>query len=205
MKRDIDNSTVRGGGHAESVARKADVPGVRSAMEQVKALVDRAQTGDASALPELRECLDTHPELWQHYGDLAQHATCAWTNLIAGVQLHFREAILKKVAELRDELLGSNPMPIERLLVQRVVATWLQLHFFETAAAKPGEMPVKQAEFIERRLNYAQRRYLTAMKSLVETRRLLAARSGQDAKATANSQAPVKRRPTSNRATIKMR
>lgn len=174
MQRDSDSSTIPFGDPGGSDGAQHNVPKAPAALDGLRALVEKARSGDESALPEIREHLDIHPELWEHYGDLAAHASRAWVETIAGNNIHFREAILKKAASMRDELQGENPLPIERLLVHRVVVTWLQLHFFETAAAKPGQIPLKQAEFIERRLNFVQRRYLQAMKSLVDTRRLLA-------------------------------
>ena len=56
--------------------------------------------------------------------------------------------------------------------LERVVATWVPLHYYEALAAQPGELPIKQARFVQERLHLAQRRYLAAIKALATVRRL---------------------------------
>ena len=41
---------------------------------QLRDLIDRAQQGDETALPELRALLDETPDLWQQVGDVAKHS-----------------------------------------------------------------------------------------------------------------------------------
>src|SRR4051794_16064316 len=121
--------------------------------DQLGRLLERARQGDEAVLPQLREFLDTRPELWRRYGDLALHARQAWIGLIAGTDLALRESIARRVDELGRELAGVRPSPMERLLVERIVANWLQLEHAEIAAAQSMSSSVAIAGFVSRRLD----------------------------------------------------
>ena len=51
-----------------------------------------------------------------------------------------REALPSKLELLRDELTGKNPTPIERLLVERVLACWLQVQVADIRDAQGEEL-----------------------------------------------------------------
>jgi hypothetical protein len=140
--------------------------------EELATLLGRARGGDESALPALREYLDDRPELWRRHGDLAAHARRAWIGLIAGRDLALGESVARKVEELGNELAGPRPSPMERLLVERIQAAWLQLQHAELAAAQTGTSTLAVAAFHSRRLDRAHRRFLTALGALATLRRL---------------------------------
>src|SRR5262245_59779907 len=52
--------------------------------QRLKALADRAQKGDASALPEIRRVLDDNPMVWKTAGDWSVHAREVWVKLASG-------------------------------------------------------------------------------------------------------------------------
>ncbi|QEH32107.1 hypothetical protein OJF2_05760 [Aquisphaera giovannonii] len=135
-------------------------------------LLQRARGGDPEALPGLRELLDSRPEVWKRLGDLASHARRAWVGLIAGQDFALGESILRQVERLGAELAGPRPTAMERLLVERIQASWLQLQHAELAAAQVGTTSVAVAEFHARRLDRAHRRYLTGLGALATLRRL---------------------------------
>ncbi|MBL8798579.1 MAG: hypothetical protein JNM56_32080 [Planctomycetia bacterium] len=89
-------------------------------------LLERAQAGDETVLPELRRQLAESPELWQRCGDLAQHAEVTWLQLIAGRDLFLQESVRRKLDDLKHELLGDSPTPLERLLAERLAVAWLE-------------------------------------------------------------------------------
>jgi hypothetical protein len=63
----------------------------------------------------------------------------------------------------RVEVAGENPSPLERLLAERVVATWLEVQLFEglcMAGMKSGTF--KQDDHRQKRLDRAHRRLLSA-------------------------------------------
>ena len=93
---------------------------------------------------------------------------------IAGKNEVVAEAIGRRAADLRRELAGSEPTPLERLLVSRIVACWLALHYAEAWYAQNlGKLTMEQGEYHQRTIDRAQKRYLAAIKALAQVRRLL--------------------------------
>ena len=72
---------------------------------------------------------------------------------------------------------GPAPTPVERLLVERVVATWLQLNYFDSVeplAINADESP-RLAQYRARRQQQAHVAHLSALAALTTLRRLLPA------------------------------
>ena len=137
-------------------------------------LLKRANEGEGAALVELRELCAGHPELWAGLGDLAAQAQAMLITAIAGPNAVVAEAVGRAVAALLQELAGPEPPPLERLLVARIVACWLQLHYAEARHAQQlGTLTMAQGEYHQRTIERAQRRYLAAIKALAQVRRLL--------------------------------
>jgi len=137
-------------------------------------LLKRANEGEGAALVELRELCEGHPELWAGLGNLAEHAQAALIGAIAGPNEVIAEAVGRKAAALRWELAGPDAPPVVRLLVARIVACWLQLHYAEARYAQGlGQLTMTQGEYHQRTIERAQRRYLAAIKALAQVRRLL--------------------------------
>ena len=142
-------------------------------LERLQRLVTRAEQGDESVLPELRAALDANPWVWQRYGDLGRQSEAAWLQLVAGKNLLLLESASRKAEQLRAELAGPAPSPLERLLVERIVATWLQVHYSDASYAQlKGTNPAQHTAALQRQ-NSAQQRYLQAVKALATVRKLL--------------------------------
>jgi hypothetical protein len=117
--------------------------------------------------------MDRNPWIWERYGDLAAHAQGAWLQLIAGPNLMLHESVERKAEQMRAELAGPDPSLPERLLVERVVACWLQTQYADAAYAQlKGGTPGQHAAAL-RRQNSAQQRYLHAIRTLAAVRKLL--------------------------------
>jgi hypothetical protein len=143
--------------------------------EPLQELVRRAQEGDRAVLPLLRQALGTNPDIWQRVGDLAAQAQAAWLHLLAGADLFLYEGVQRKLDELKAELAGPAPSPLETLLVERVAACWLQTMYADALYAQargPESTPTARHELM-RRQESAQRRYLMAIKQLALVRKLL--------------------------------
>jgi hypothetical protein len=144
--------------------------------EQVAKLnevLERAQRGDQAVLPELERALEEHPSIWQQAGDLGQRVLDGWLRLLAGVDLLFQEATKRKLAQLRDDLLGGGTSPLERLVAERVLVTYLQAcHADAEVAAARGVQGAPHAVLL-RRQESAQRSHLQAAQKLAQVRRLL--------------------------------
>lgn len=144
--------------------------------EEQKALVARAYSGDKRALPELRAMLDAHPEVVQEEGNLPQHAHLAMATAVAGDDVGLPEVLARRAAQVRAELEGAHPSPLERLLCERVATCWLAVYLLDavTMVSSNGQRPpAKMVEHHERMKESAQKRYLDACVALAKVRRLL--------------------------------
>jgi len=68
-------------------------------------------------------------------------------------------------------------MPLEQLLVDRVVACWLQVQYADAIYAqnaRKGEVTWTDGDYYQRCQDRAHRGYLWAIRSLAQVRRLLA-------------------------------
>jgi hypothetical protein len=136
------------------------------------ALVGRAQAGDESVLPHLRDAL-RHPEVVEVLGgDLARRVIDRLLEAACGTNLAVREAIAAKMDLLRAELAGPAPSAVERLLADRVVSCWLHLHYLEVGSAGLAAAGREAGELHQRAVDRAHRRYLSAIKTLATVRKL---------------------------------
>jgi hypothetical protein len=141
----------------------------------LSALVTRADRGDRTALPAVRQVFAAAPGIWDAYGDLALLGQTALVDLVAGKSALTREALQRRLAAMRAELAGPNASPLEKLLVDRVVACWLQTYSADLSLARAlKELPPKDVDYYQRRQDRAARQYLKALVSLAQVRRLLA-------------------------------
>jgi hypothetical protein len=141
-------------------------------VDEINALVRRAQGGDASTLPELRKLLDCPEGVTALGGDLARGAEELLLVMFCGKNLCSREAITRKMADLRAELCGPNAPPVERLLAERAVACWLHLYQVENVYAGKESMSLPLAQHYQKCIDRAHKRYLSALKALADVRKL---------------------------------
>ncbi len=144
-----------------------------SRRDEFKALVELANSGDELALAELRELLDSRPDIWQQIGDLGRHAELAMINLIAGNNSLVRESLMRKIEEMKGELVGDDPSLLEKIAAQRVIATWLDVQYTATAYPEPKGETITEARFQLKLKDSAERRFNAAMKSLMLVQTLL--------------------------------
>ena len=52
-------------------------------------------------------------------------------SLVSGKDLHRSECMYRKVKSLRQELAGPAPTPMEKLLVERIISSWLETSYFD--------------------------------------------------------------------------
>ena len=79
---------------------------------------------------------------------------------------------MHKVDALRAELAGQAPTALERLLAERIAVCWLHLHHLELVYAGKDSMSLELGAYYQRSLSAAQKRYLSAIKTLATVRRL---------------------------------
>jgi hypothetical protein len=83
-----------------------------------------------------------------------------------------REATARRMEELRAELAGAAPTPVERLLAERAVACWLHLYHLENTYAGKTSLTLDLGAYYQRCIDRAHKRYLSALKALADVRRL---------------------------------
>ena len=141
--------------------------------DTINALLPQANTGDPKALAALRAACDADPTAWRDLGDLGRLGRISLIDKIGGKNSVVSHAIARRVGELRDELGGPTPPPLERLLIDRILSNWLHLHYAEAVySQRVGDLTLKQSEYHQRTVERAQRRYLSSVKALAEIRRL---------------------------------
>ena len=142
--------------------------------EEIAEIFKRAEQGDEKALAVMRE-VDGISSLCNAYGDIGRMAEDSLVNVFTKNPL-VKEALRFKLNALRKEILGPDPSPLEDLLARRIAACWLHLHHLETIYAQNIEnngLSGRWSESMQRSIDRAQRRYLAAIKALVQVRRLL--------------------------------
>jgi hypothetical protein len=123
----------------------------------------------------LRRTLAEHPELWKHFGDLALQSQEAWLQLIAGKDLLLSETLRLHLDAIRTELAGPKPSPLDPLLIDRVLATHVQVLYFEAMeTTDPTAENMRVARYRMDRRDQAHRQFLSAVKMLAMVRNLVA-------------------------------
>jgi hypothetical protein len=142
-------------------------------LQRFRGLVEKANQGDAAALADLRNHLDEHPHVWRHLGDLARVARQAWITLIAKDSILAAEAVKRQLDEFAADLVGDDPGPIDRLLADQILASWLEVNHLHAVVADTKGGNATTQKLLLQRLESAQRRHLAAMKQFAVVRKLL--------------------------------
>jgi hypothetical protein len=92
--------------------------------EEVSGILKRAEKGDEKCLSELLALLGDGTWgkfLTERYGSPAEWVESRLILQSAGKDIAIREAMRQKLCQLRNDLAGASPTPLERLLVERAV------------------------------------------------------------------------------------
>jgi hypothetical protein len=147
-------------------------------VEKLQDLLRLAEQGQEDAVPEIRQILNEHPDLAWRFVDVAQIAEDALIEKMTREEdLAVKEIMRCQLEAMREEIAGENPSPLERLLAERIVATWLQIQLFEglytSGMSKKSSMTIAQGSFHQKRLDQTYRRHLSAIRALAQMRKLL--------------------------------
>ncbi len=154
---------------------ESEVEERRATVEKLRDLTEKAQDGDEEAALDIRMILDDSPDLaWRFIkgpGKMAEEALI--DEFTRDKDLASKELLKHQLKSMRLEVAGENPSPLELLLAERVVATWLQVQLFDAFYAfgmKGGT--IVQDEFRQKRLDRAHRRHLSAVRTLAQIRKM---------------------------------
>jgi len=139
--------------------------------EAFQRMVTRASGGDKKAVSILRKVLDKNPEIWRQAGDVTANAERAWIEVMAGNNWLAQESLRRRLADLKGELAGSHPTPLEQILVDQVAVNWLAAqHTASEAAGQSGSLGIAAMRL--KRTESCQRRLLSAVRTLTTLRAL---------------------------------
>ena len=142
---------------------------------EISAIVKRASQGDKAALEVVRAVLDVRPDEFGPPEAMARVIEDRYLKVLTGPADELsREVYRRNMERLRRELAGESPTPLERLLADRVVACWLQVQHADKCMAGIEEKshPLTQGAYARHRQDRAHKRYLSAIKTLAQVRRL---------------------------------
>lgn len=163
-----DNAKANGGG---SVISEKDFP--RYTVLEFQEIVQRAERGDESALPELRTILDECPDIWREASNLETQTREMWIDLMVGKNLFRRETIERRLAEMRLELAGPDSSPLERLLVDHLLCSWLAMNYANAMCARHQTGSNTMVRLLWKQRNAAERHILAATRQLIAIRQRL--------------------------------
>lgn len=125
-------------------------------------------------LDELRKWIDSYPELWRIVFDTAQIIERNFIQNMVGDKASIM-AMQKNADEIRNEMGYSKAQIMEKMLIDNVVISWLEVQYcnYQLVARMNREEKIVLLEFWERRLSMSQRRYLHACETLTKVRRLM--------------------------------
>jgi hypothetical protein len=159
-----------------STINKGELEESAKTVEKLRKLLRLAEKGKEAAVPEIRQILSEHPDLAWRFVDVAQFAEDTLIEKMTKQgDLATREIIRCQLEAMSDEIAGENPSPLERLLTERIVATWLQIQLFEGlyASGMFKSMTIAQGSYHQKRLDQTYRRHLSAIRALAQIRKLL--------------------------------
>jgi len=153
---------------------------VKDRLAELEALSDKARDGDKEAMRELRQALrESSPEIVARASDFALTGQRVLAETIAGDEPLREEAIVTRLELMRAEVAGENPTPLEVLLTERVVSSWLVVEVLEAlmnAQLRRGDdvprAPTSYLKFIIGWLESAHRRHLSSIRELARVRKL---------------------------------
>ncbi|MBV9455449.1 MAG: hypothetical protein JOZ19_15255, partial [Rubrobacter sp.] len=140
----------------------------KSALEKLRKLAKMAEEGDEKAVSAIRKTLEEHPGLAKHWADFAKVTESVLIRQLANDNPVIEEVFKHQFAAMREEVAGEDPSPLERLLAERVVATWLEVQLLQNSCTSNirGSLATSEAEYYQRHLDRAHKRHLSAIRTL---------------------------------------
>ena len=154
----------------------------RGRLADLKVLSEKVEAGDKEARKELRRLVrESCPEVIAEASGIARRAERMLVKTISAGKPLMEEALEERMYQMRAEIAGENPTPLEVLLTERVVAGWLLVEVLEgliaaqyqrdvTAHRVAPTYVIQQSRIVES----ATRRYLASLRELARVRKLQA-------------------------------
>lgn len=140
--------------------------------DTLQSIMSRAREGDKTVLPKLQRLLDLKPEIWRVGHDLVTMSELAWLKRLSAGDLLALESFRRQVQQIKLDLIGHTPTPLEKLLADRIIAAWLAAQDAEICEASNESSGGKLAAMRLKRLESANKRFNAAIKALAMVQRL---------------------------------
>jgi hypothetical protein len=141
---------------------------------ELKSVVSRAQEGDEEALYKVGEILREAPSFARHFGDLNARAERAVIERVANNDPLTQKSLPVQLESMRRDLAGPNASPLEQLCAERITSCWLQLQYADLLYMQNlPRLSLAEDEYYQKRLDRLHERYLSAIRSLAQVRKLL--------------------------------
>jgi hypothetical protein len=160
---------------ANPPAPKPPAPTAPASGKETRELVNAIIKGDDSRLAEFRALLDDpkRGEYWTNcVGSPIAWLRRALIERAAGKRQGLQEAIERKLDAVQVELAGPNPTPLESLLAERAAFCWFIVNRYEQEYVSAKDWSLSMAEFQHRKIDKAHARYLSALRTLAQVRKL---------------------------------
>ena len=133
-----------------------------------------ADNPTAEDMRAFRAALEKYPELWLVVGDMLANAA---SNFIDSFEAPKSVKMsMEHGWEAKQKELGvDEATPLEKLLIQQVVLSWMRIGHVElkyTDVIHGSSATYERLNYRERRLNAAQRRFLRASETLARIRKM---------------------------------
>jgi hypothetical protein len=153
----------------------------RGRLKELQALSDKVESGENGALLKLRRAVQqSSPEVIAFCANIAQDYRRMPAEIASGGDPLAKEAIVERAELLAQEIAGENASPLEVLLAGRVASLWvlaetqeaLLFAWYQRGKAKhTSPTYLLQMCKVQESVN---RRYLQAIKTLAQVRKLQA-------------------------------
>ncbi len=144
--------------------------------DEIVALIQRAdlEDPDPADVAELKRVFGNKPDLWRNVGSLVRNAGGVAINSVS-CPLSFKQATIQEYDAIRRDLGVKEAHGLEGLLIENVALCNLRLsieeHVYNQRHTRDG-MTFAQANFYDKRLDAAQRRFLRACETLARVRKI---------------------------------
>lgn len=153
---------------------------VRDELKHLRALSDKAEDGDREARGELRAAVQrATPEIVARCADAARTYRRMLAKTASGEDPLVEDAIVEQASHMAREMAGENPSHLEVLLAERIASLWVLTELQEALlSAYYGRTNLNVSPTYLLQMGKLQesvnRRYLAAIKTLAQVRKLQA-------------------------------
>ena len=141
--------------------------------QEMSALIARAKYDELAAVEVMQhlKSVGQADAFAEAIRDIASTARVSLLELCCPDDKMARYALERKLNAMQKELEGPEATALEKQLAERIVLSWLQVHYFEAMFARnASEMAI--ANLYQNRIDMAHRRHLSAVKALAQVRKL---------------------------------